>query len=94
MSSEYARICLSHNPPLVIDEDWRAGAQMLDAPPPPPGHPNCKIGVGRWSGALIELWLPTPYYDKDGDHAGEWYGVRWLISLPQVLDLLAERRPE
>lgn len=91
MSSSYSRICLSHGPPLILDEDYPPTTWEPSRPVQPDEHPHCVIGVGRWSGALISLWLPTPYTDKDGPHPGQWYDVSWIHnrSLHGVLDLLS-----
>ena len=81
MSSDYYRICLSHNPYLVIDVE-----SVGDTVPPatPKDHVNCKIGLGRYSYPLIDIWLPTPYMDASGQHCGQWYDVSWLRDFPGV----------
>jgi hypothetical protein len=84
VSSTYKRICLSHDPPLVLDEE----VPNMVPPEQPAGHPNCAIALGRYSYPLIEIWLPISYYDKDGNHEGKWYDVSWVGRVPAVLELL------
>jgi hypothetical protein len=83
MSNTYRRICLSHEPPLWIDED---DYEVVEPPEQPPDHPDCVIGIGRYSGGLAEIWLPIKYSTVDREapgkpwthHPGKWYDVSWL----------------
>jgi hypothetical protein len=95
MSSNYRRICLSHDPPLMIDED----VERCVPPAQPLGHPDCKIALGRWSGGLVELWLPIPYSRRAqpgevGDPLvhlpGDWYDVSWLHRAKPLARLIIE----
>lgn len=85
MSSTYRRLCLSHSPPLWIDEEYERSVP----PERPPGHPGCVIGLGRFSYPPVEVWLPVPYYDAEGHHAGQWYDVAWIMQFPELARLLA-----
>lgn len=80
MSSVYRRICLSHEPPLELDEEVAASVPPLQ----PKDHPNCQIALGRYSYPLIEVWLPIPAFDKEGRHTGSWYDVSWLRHFPAL----------
>lgn len=88
MSSSYRRICLNHNPPLRIDWD---GEHFPTVPPVPhEDHVNCRTALGRYSYPLTEIWLPTPYQDRDGKHAGRWYDVSWMRDFPEVARAIVE----
>jgi len=82
MSSSYRRICLSHDPPLILDED----IERCVPPAQPRGHPNCKIALGRWGGGLIELWLPIPHSDPQA----YCYDVSWLHHASPLARLIIE----
>jgi hypothetical protein len=83
MSSSYRRICLAHEPPLVIDD-----TTCTDTVPPVQhvDHPDCPTGLARWSGGLIELWLPIVHYypGPDGKEPGRWYDVGWMSRYPRL----------
>jgi hypothetical protein len=87
VSSTYRRICLSHNPPLELDEECAATVP----PEQPMDHPNCKIALGRYSYPLIEVWLPTPYYDGQS-HAGRWYDTSWMRAFAPLARWIADER--
>lgn len=73
MSSTYRRICLNHNPPLVLEEDLfqhRITGELRHE-----AHPGCSMAVGRYSAALIEVWLPD---------RGEWVDVAWVLRFPDL----------
>lgn len=92
MSSTYHPICLSHEPPIVlydIETNMRPDTPKMLTPPE---HADCKIGVGRWSGGLIEIWLPIRYGTKVGWHEGEWFDVSWIGRFPGVDKWLFELR--
>lgn len=78
MSSVYKRICLSHNPPLVLDEE------VARAVPPaqPEGHPDCVIGLGQYSYPLVAIWLPLP--SPINGAPGQWLDAAWLLRLFRV----------
>lgn len=97
MSNTYRRICLSHQPPLVIDENYQGGPAGDDGPAPtrPPGHPECTIGVGRWSGGLVAIWLPHTIVPRGRPHEtyeGRWYDVGWLHRYPGLADNIISSR--
>lgn len=83
MSSTYSRICLSHAPALELDD---SDASFEVPPLPHRAHPDCKIGLGRFSGGLVDIWLPIRYCDKDGWHEGRWYDVSWMSHFPKLTD--------
>jgi hypothetical protein len=84
MSSTYRRICLSHKPPLILDEEV-----AINVPPEQPSnHPECEIALGRWSGALIDLWLPR------GDlltPINGWQDVSWMRRFPNLAAMIMNR---
>lgn len=84
MSSTYRPICLSHAPPLVIDIEVTAQVPPLQ----PEGHPDCIIALGRWSGALVAVWLPIRRSDGNEWREGDWFDVSWCYRFPQLLDML------
>ncbi len=91
MSSTYRRICLSHQPPLVLDEDYSPAGDRVP-PIQPDEHINCKLGIGRWSGGLIEVWLPLPMYTAEhGPVPGRWFDVSYGNYLKTVFDLLTRQ---
>lgn len=90
MSSTYRRVCLSHKPPLWIDEE--CGGKV--PPDQPPGHPECEVGLGRFSYPPVEMWLPIFYRDSDGEHPGSWYNVTWIMRFPALARLLASEAEE
>jgi hypothetical protein len=84
VSSSYRRVCLAHDPPLVIDDitctDTVPPVQHVD-------HPDCPTGLARYSGGLIELWLPiVRLRAPDGTEAGRWYDVGWLRRYPRLAE--------
>ena len=89
MSSSYRRVCLTHEPPLWLRED---DYHPSEPPEQPEGHEGCVIGIGRWSGGLVEVWLPAPWSEIDRKapgqpwvhHAGRWYDITWLDRFPKL----------
>lgn len=87
MSSTYYAYCLSHDPALTIGPELTlAEAKALDDRDGLPGHEQCDIAIGRWSGALVEVaclgrQLPGPTGCK-GHHARiDWADRDWLRLL-------------
>lgn len=81
MSSTYRRICLSHNPPLVIHED--EFQQPVTGELRHEDHRDCLVGVARWSASIIEFWLP---------HDGKWVDVAWIYRYPELARALMDGR--
>jgi len=86
MSSVYRRICLSHTPPLELDEE----VSSTVPPETHPEHPHCTIALGRYSYPLVEVWLPDPNFDKDGHPHGRWYDPRWIRQYRWLCTLFGE----
>lgn len=64
MSSTYRAICLAHNPAIVDNADWTNWPPLSAAIADPHSgirrhHPTCRLLIGRWSGALVEVICPA-----------------------------------
>jgi hypothetical protein len=80
VSSTYKPICLSHTPPLVIDEELSQRPDPL-ALKKPTGHGGCDIAIGRFSYPIIEVWLP----DRE-----EAIDVAWIRKYPALAKAIIE----
>lgn len=84
MSSTYRPLCLSHDPALVLDDEWQSGndgrVEMADIlnlgkEYPLEGHETCELVGGRFSYPLIEVYCPA---GCRWHGSGEWVRVEWL----------------
>ena len=84
MSSMYRALCLSHDPALVLDDEWQSWddgriemADLLDHREefPLEGHKTCDLLGGEWSGGLVEVYCPA---GCRWHGSGEWVRVEWL----------------
>jgi hypothetical protein len=98
VSSTYHPICLSHDPGNVLGQELTSrevpGFTRADVP----GHANCDIVIGRWSGGLCELaclgkQIDGPTACKTRHHRdAQWIDSDWLRLLaaattpPNVID--------
>ncbi|MYR36378.1 hypothetical protein GTX14_04845 [Streptomyces sp. SID4944] len=82
MSSTYRVLCLSHDPAIIIDGDWRRaeGAEEAVAAGVD-GHPHCDLIIGRYSYPLVEVGCPpsrdhrakvTCYHNSTAWTESEW----------------------
>lgn len=95
MSSSYNILCLSHDPAIIVEPEYRTPGEAETALRQgvdfevPIGHPNCDLMIGRWSGSLIEVGCP-PGQRRPGQRCcthhstTEWVGVAWLRILAAV----------
>lgn len=77
MSSTYKRICLSHNPPLILDDHFNG---PITGEVRHEDHPECLMGVGRFSYPIIEFWDPN---------LGRWVDVTWARRFPRLAQAIA-----
>lgn len=89
MSSNYYVICVSHDPAIVIDIDYRTPAEVLAAAAGKGGHEQlrqhltCDLVVGRYSYPLIEASCPGGP-SCPGRHrydVRDWTDAGWLRLL-------------
>lgn len=97
MSSTYRILCIGHDPALVLDDrSWNDHAQAVQAiAAGVSAHPSCRLLVGRWSAALIEVGCPRmagAVHRHSGvyhPHDTEWVDAGWLrlmaLSTPEAV---------
>jgi hypothetical protein len=94
MSSVYRIFCLSHDPAIVLEEEFRSDTDAeaaitvgLDS------HPDCDFLIGRFSYPLIEVGCPN----RTRNHAGGVFHPRktmWVDAIWLKLLYLAQNADE
>jgi hypothetical protein len=90
VSSDYQIICLSHDPAIIVEQDYTNAEQALNDAGDHYAHPDCDLIVGKWSGGLVELCCPgMPEGRKIRDHTWLHSGDQWVKAAWLRLALLA-----
>lgn len=79
MSSDYRRICLSHDPAIVIDDDeFSTLDAALAASVADTAHKHCDVMIGQYSYPLVRLFcLPGHGHSDTKDIDPSWLRLLW-----------------